>query len=353
MPVGYPVSKTGVEIKILKQLFDPEEALIATKMNFIPEESKKIYRRLKRNSNLSQNDVVSKLKEMDQKGTIMSIKKNHTTLYANMPLVPGMYEYQLGHLTPELFKDIQQYLRETYFEEEYNLTGIPQLRTIPVEAAITPDLNVATYDQVRKIIRNSKGKIAIMDCICRIGHDITNEPCKRTDLRKTCMTFGLSAKTFYERGQAKYISIDQALELTKEMEKEGLVPQPSNSQDPFVICNCCDCCCEILSNQKKYDEPAKLSASNYYSKINFEECTGCGMCTEFCPMDAIELEDNGIIVNFKRCIGCGLCVSHCPNHAIKLYKKENTVVPPNDTLATFKEMMDKKANLAKLKKGNS
>ena len=33
-PVGFPTTKSGVEIRILKQLFTPEEAKIALHLNF-------------------------------------------------------------------------------------------------------------------------------------------------------------------------------------------------------------------------------------------------------------------------------------------------------------------------------
>ncbi|MFX0081889.1 MAG: hypothetical protein ACFE94_09065 [Candidatus Hodarchaeota archaeon] len=47
MPVGYPATKSGVEIKILKHLFTPEEAEVALKLKFQPESLKKIYRLFK------------------------------------------------------------------------------------------------------------------------------------------------------------------------------------------------------------------------------------------------------------------------------------------------------------------
>ncbi len=31
-PIGFPVSKTGAGIRVLKHLFEPEEAVIATKL---------------------------------------------------------------------------------------------------------------------------------------------------------------------------------------------------------------------------------------------------------------------------------------------------------------------------------
>ena len=47
LPIGYPATESGVEIRILQFLFSPKEAEIAVNMRFIPEPIKKIYRRVK------------------------------------------------------------------------------------------------------------------------------------------------------------------------------------------------------------------------------------------------------------------------------------------------------------------
>jgi len=48
LPIGFPATKSGVELRILKALFTPKEAKIAVKMSFIPESVEKIYRRVKK-----------------------------------------------------------------------------------------------------------------------------------------------------------------------------------------------------------------------------------------------------------------------------------------------------------------
>lgn len=42
MPIGFPPTESGVELRILRYLFSPEEAEIATMLNFMPESLKVI-----------------------------------------------------------------------------------------------------------------------------------------------------------------------------------------------------------------------------------------------------------------------------------------------------------------------
>ena len=42
LPVGYPATASGVELRILKQLFTPEEAEVALGLNAVPETVEKI-----------------------------------------------------------------------------------------------------------------------------------------------------------------------------------------------------------------------------------------------------------------------------------------------------------------------
>ncbi|MFX1276116.1 MAG: ATP-binding protein [Promethearchaeota archaeon] len=344
MPIGYPETESGVEIRLLKNLFTPEEAYIATKLDFMPKKLTQIYRKLK-NDNISIEELEEKLLKMHEKGTINVGKDNEENIYANAPLAVGMYEYQLGRLTPDLVKNIDQYFEEA-FVEEFNKTGIPQVRVIPIEESVSFDTPIATYDQIREIIMKTSNTIGIMDCICRNAHDLLDNPCKKTDVRETCMTFGTAAWFYHNRGVARFVTKEEALELVKKFEDIGLVPQPSNSQKPSFICNCCGCCCEILKNQKKLENPSQYFATNYNAEVDDSQCNGCGICEERCQMDAITIENECSNVNLSRCIGCGVCIPTCPNDAIYLVKKEINLIPPVDTRATYTAIMNKKAELA-------
>ena len=47
MPVGFPPTESGVELRILKQLFTVEEARVALEMSAVPEKLKVIRRRIR------------------------------------------------------------------------------------------------------------------------------------------------------------------------------------------------------------------------------------------------------------------------------------------------------------------
>lgn len=53
--------------------------------------------------------------------------------------------------------------------------------------------------------------------------------------------------------------------------------------------------------------------------VDRNECTGCGLCVDECPTEAISLDDEGIAtVNPEECTECGACVDVCPCAAISL-----------------------------------
>jgi len=52
-------------------------------------------------------------------------------------------------------------------------------------------------------------------------------------------------------------------------------------------------------------------------KINPERCSGCGICIENCPMQAIEMNNGKAFINETECTNCRLCESVCPVGAIR------------------------------------
>ena len=353
MPIGYPATESGVELRVLKHLFTPEEAKLALKLKFNVDPLKKIYARIKK-SGIAIESLEQQLDEMYQKGLINRGKRKEgdkeIKYYANAPLVIGMFEYQLKRLKKEFLEDFQEYLEEAFWEKEFNKTGIPQLRTIPIEQSLDYQQTISTYDDLRLMIENIGEPISVAECVCRKSNELLGKPCEKTKLQESCFQFRTSAKLYIEKGLARKIAKEEALKILEKAEEDGLVLQPGNSQRPGNICTCCGCCCEVLTNQKRLPEPAQFFATNYYAKVDQDLCAGCGTCEDRCNMNAVHVEDIIAVVDIESCIGCGVCVPTCTTEAISLKKKEEETIPPKNTYATLIAIMDKKAELARAEK---
>ncbi len=353
LPVGFPSTKTGVEIDLLKILFTPEEAKIAIKLNFMPEPLKKIHRRIKK-MGMSITELEKILDRMVQKGIIIggdifkSRRKGMT--YGNSIYAPGIFDFQLKKLTKELVENHYKYIDEVLSHELIDKNVPSMLRTIPVEESLTPEHHVGNYDNIRYIIENSDGPFAVMDCICRKSAAIMGHPCKKTNLLETCITMEEGAIKTLHFGNGREIDRQETIEIINKAQEEGLILQPTNCQKPLSVCACCGDCCHFLTVVKKLPRPVDYFATNYYSEVDENLCEGCGTCVERCQMNALTLVDNISQVNLDFCLGCGNCVSSCPSGAIHLVKKSKELVPPKDFKKLFiKILMKKKGFIGTLK----
>jgi ferredoxin len=143
-------------------------------------------------------------------------------------------------------------------------------------------------------------------------------------------------------GTSREIDKQETIEILNKAQEEGLILQPTNIQKPISICACCGDCCHFLTAVKKLPRPVDYFATNYYSEVDENLCTGCSTCVERCQMGALTLVDNVSHVNLDFCIGCGNCVSNCPSNAIHLVKKSKELVPPKDTTKLFIKILIKK-----------
>ncbi len=331
LPAGFPPTESGVELRILKRLFTPEEAEIASGLMMMPEPAGAIAARLGK----EEKELAPMLESMSRKGLIFRHTKDGVTTYMAAQFVVGIWEYHLNDLDKDLIRDVNEYL-PILMKERVLKQKTKQLRVVPVSKSLKAEMNIMPYDVAEEIIRKQK-KILVAPCICRREHEMVGKGCGKP--METCLVFGTGAQFYQENGLGRYISQDEALEVLKNGLEAGLVLQPGNAQKPANICLCCGCCCQVLKNLKKFDSPAKAINSNYYAVVDAENCTACETCVDRCQMDAITVEDVAK-VNADRCIGCGLCVTHCPTDAISLHQKQTQeqYIPPKNLFETYMTM---------------
>jgi ferredoxin len=342
-PLRFPATESGVEIRLLKRLFTPEEAEIASTIKcgypgvfdtYEPLET--IYDHID-HLGYSLDDVEKRLDNMVKKGAIMGGTMNGSKIFANALLIVGIYEFQVNKLTKEFQEDLDQYLSEAWGPANQDI-GVRQLRTIPIGIKVDHQNPIANYDDIRLQFEQSSGPFSIINCICRQSNDLLDKPCKATDRREVCMSIGDMASMYNEYEWGREISKEEALGYLKQNEEEGLIFQLSNSQEMIFVCSCCSCCCDGLIHLKSIPNPADYTSCNYRAVIDEESCSGCGNCVERCQMDAITLEDDFATLHQKRCIGCGNCIFGCPENAITLVAKEDPEIPPLTTSDLFKNI---------------
>lgn len=58
---------------------------------------------------------------------------------------------------------------------------------------------------------------------------------------------------------------------------------------------------------------------------NLEKCTGCGICAQVCPQNAVSIKDGKAITDNERCNGCGTCTIHCLQNIREIAGRKYTI----------------------------
>lgn len=328
LPAGFPETPTGIELKILKKMFTPEQAELTMRLTKNPETIPEIALR----TGLEEADLSERLEELAKDGLIFRTREGEKRMYQAFQFVVGLYEFQLNRLDREfceLFEEYMPYVGASMFPYT------SQLRVIPVASSLNGSNRVEPYNRVREVIANEE-LISVTQCICKKEQGIMGNECKKP--QEVCLMFGKFARFYIDNNYARQITLEEANKILDLAEESGLVLSPTNTQRLEALCCCCDCCCPTLKNIKIFPNPAELTTSFYRSVIEAEACIGCGECMDICPMNAIKAEDGISMVLEKRCIGCGLCVNRCPVDAITMIEKEKL---PEAPLPTLDDVMDR------------
>lgn len=350
MPVGYPATRSGVEIRILKRIFSPRQAALALFLTHGFKTADTIFEQAERSRPgwIDRKECRLLLEKMAENGGVFCRIIEGRSGFALFPFVVGMFEFQLNRMSAGLYEDTARYFREGY-ALEYLSTNVPQMRVIPVESAVDETLHIATYDEVRRLVDEAGDRIGVAECICRKGKDLMDAPCRATNRRNLC--FGL--RDYFDAGNRygwlRKVDRKEALAILEQSETEGLVLQSTNEQNPQAICACCGCCCGILATLRQVPNRAAYAAGNFYAAPDPALCVGCGKCASRCHVDAVVVKAGRAIVRPEDCIGCGVCVPVCKKGAMALSPRPGQHVPPRDTVELYDVIGRGRHPLSKIK----
>jgi ferredoxin len=357
---GTPIPVNDTLINLLKYFIMEDE------LDFIAafaEKKSQTMEQLKLSSGLSEDEINKRVKDLAKRGVIFNQPNSKGIMvFRLLPLLNvGTFEYkfmgklektkrdkEISDLFNQLFVDLKSLVQDNYDMIVPMLMGMPPIdRTVPVlenkaknepvkiiinETIEGAQNRILPTQRVEELIQKFD-EIALGHCFCRHYKDISGTPCKQTNERETCFTFGKSARFTSEQGFARMITKEEALKVLKKAEEDGLVhkayhPNFDTSKDETSICNCCRCCCANGTDMMI----APINNVTYYlALVNDDLCIGCGKCVEECHTYAAYLnEDNKARRKEDLCIGCGVCAHFCPQNAISMLEGERFVriAPP-------------------------
>lgn len=167
--------------------------------------------------------------------------------------------------------------------------GVGLMRVIPIEQAIDGETRKASYEEVSKYL-NENDIFTVSDCSCRTARKVMGEGCGHL-AEDMCIQMGHAAEYYIRTGRGRQITREEAFEIIKRAEENGLmhqIPNLDGSGKTHAICNCCGCSCLSLRTAEMFKN-VDMVRSNYVSQVDKEKCVACGECVVNCPVNALKL----------------------------------------------------------------
>lgn len=163
------------------------------------------------------------------------------------------------------------------------------MRVLPIERAIDGNSKKASYEEVTKHL-NESHIFSVSDCSCRTSRESMGEGCGHLK-EEMCVQLGHAAEYYIKTGRGREITREEAFEIIRKAEDNGLMHSIPNLDTPghtHAICNCCGCGCYAMRLANEYLNN-DIVRSNYRSVVDESKCVACGECVDVCPTNAIRL----------------------------------------------------------------
>lgn len=338
--MGYPVRETLLEI--LRENLNPLEAEIALALptGVIPFSTVSVSDIGTRVA-MARDELESALDHLAEKGFLYvgptsTGEKGYALLHVGFGF-PQTFFWK-GEDTPHARKMallVAKYFNRGVTSEAYGSES-KHYRYIPVGKAIKHDLQaVFPVQLIEQVIANAR-RIAVAHCPCRVSYQLIGRGCEHPT--EVCIKFDELADFVVDKGLARELTKEEALDVIRVTEKAGLVHFVDNAEGEIKHnCNCCGCACWNVGNIRRRKIPRDSIMAMYFMReTDSNECSGCGECATICPVEAVQMKDGVPIIDRDWCIGCGVCATVCPTNAVVLKAREDKIgVKP---ASTFREL---------------
>ncbi|MCP4764172.1 MAG: FAD-dependent oxidoreductase, partial [archaeon] len=207
-----------------------------------------------------------------------------------------------------LFRDIRTYgFKEKYYRKAREM-GVIFLRFNEKEPP--------TFDNDGKIKLNSPSvgsNITLNTDLLVLSAGI-HPPVKSNEDLAPRLKVPLNDDRFFLEAHVKLRPVDFA---TEGVFVAGLAHSPKSIRESIMQANA------VVSRAATILSKEQIEADGVVANVIPDLCSGCGLCVETCPYNAITLEENKVgelvaLVNTALCKGCGACTANCRGSAIDL-----------------------------------
>ena len=187
---------------------------------------------------------------------------------------------------------------------------------------------VLPIEMMKQAVKQATYRAIMYKCLCRSAFN-----CKSFPHDHACIFLGEGARAVVGKHLGKEASLEEALAHIDRGAELGLIGQAmwveveanlfGIKKEEGVghwleICFCCPCCCgafKLVRATNQMDVKGRFRSIGWKAH---QTCTRCLKCAKRCPVAAISLKSNRLLIDEQACLGCGLCAAACPKGAIKL-----------------------------------
>jgi NADPH-dependent glutamate synthase beta subunit-like oxidoreductase/NAD-dependent dihydropyrimidine dehydrogenase PreA subunit len=228
-------------------------------------------------------------------GVAVVNKKDGEFKFWHETWVPGIFEMVVNNK-----ENVRKYPQIAQAFDDYGLLRNPVgfgkipmgkglMRVIPIASSVDGSSKVATSEEVNRYLETAR-VISVSDCSCRTSREEVGQGCGHLK-EDMCIQLNDAAELYIRTGKAREITIEEAKDIMRRAEENGLMHQIPNTEGEghtHAICNCCGCSCYAMRAATMYSNP-DMVRSNFTATVDPDKCVGCGECVDNCPTNAIRL----------------------------------------------------------------